>query len=188
MKICFPAALVAALALQAPAWAQTTPAATGGSSALGLATQKTVLYPSRNGRALDAEVVSWYSGFFGRPPTSSQLAGQQPYLIYDIDGIRVCVGVDPDHPDTSLGLERTAFYWMLPTAAAVEDKFEALKRADSRFVGFIVKLRKVAQRKDNDSQAARSQQAVQEVKEFIVKDPLGNEIGVINNPIYVPTR
>ncbi|QNH62668.1 hypothetical protein [Hymenobacter sediminicola] len=197
MKISLLLAIMFALAFQANIQAQNTSSTSdsGGNRNSGFKSQKTIIYPAKNGRTIDREILDWYTGFFESSPKEMKLEGEDRYIIYEIDGIKVCVGLDPASRSgsstllTSFQLDKTVFYWVLSSAEEVDTKYNKLQDEGNSFAGLpFFKLRKISKGKHTADNRVSANVATQEVKEFTVKDPLGNEIGVINNPIYVPTR
>ncbi|SHJ66769.1 hypothetical protein SAMN02745146_3642 [Hymenobacter daecheongensis DSM 21074] len=143
--------------------------------------QKTVIYPVKNPADLKA-TIAWYSAFFGQEPTKISTAEANPYAVYQVDGIEVRLETDPKF----LQLKETVFYWVLPTPDDVENKFNTLNaNPANRFEGVLFRR---MQKIEEHAPARGTEGAVAEVREFVVLDPSGNPVGVINNPIYPPAK
>lgn len=146
------------------------------------AAQKEVVYRVSSAASLPA-AITWYTNFFGRKPKRVNNRAKYPYAIFRIDGITVRLETDPKY----VSLKETLFYWMLPTAEEVKTKLKLLREdpanrvTDIRDVGSLS-----AEQRSGTSKAGGAE--VKNVVEFVATDPEGNRIGVINNPIYVPTR
>ncbi|QNH62669.1 hypothetical protein [Hymenobacter sediminicola] len=144
--------------------------------------QKTVVYPVRDPAKLSA-TIAWYSSFFGSQPTKIDLEATYPYATYHIDGVEVRLDTNPQ----LVKLKEPVFYWMLPTSKDVEAKYNTLN-ADrtNRFERTLFQKFRNIEDGRPDKTLSRGTGAVTEVAEFVVVDPAGNQVGVINNPVYPP--
>ncbi|RFP66352.1 hypothetical protein D0N36_04885 [Hymenobacter lapidiphilus] len=148
-------------------------------------TQRTVVYPVSDTARLDI-AVKWYTEFFGVPYDTLRKDVPNSYAVFMVDGTEVRLETDPKY----LGLKEPLFYWMLPTPEAVIAKLESLKETSRFNKRFFKRLRdfsyvRATGRPANNGIAAEN---VVYVTGFIVYDPEGNEVGVTNNPIYIPRR
>ncbi|RYU76407.1 hypothetical protein [Hymenobacter persicinus] len=151
---------------------------------LQFAAQKTVLYPIRDSTKM-AAAVAWYSSFFAQQPVTVGRDGRYPYAVYSVDGVEVRLETNPRF----LQLKEPVFYWVLPTPADVTRKYNSLDaNPDNKFErGLFRTVRQLEDHKPDGSLTLTAGAAVTEVREFVVLDPAGNQVGVINNPIYPPT-
>ncbi|GAA4013370.1 hypothetical protein GCM10022408_27990 [Hymenobacter fastidiosus] len=141
------------------------------------------MYPIHDASRIKA-AIEWYSGFFGQPPAKVDLDNAHPYAVYEVDGVEVRLETSPRF----LQLKEPIFYWVLPTPADVARKYAALDAnpANKFERGLFQRVRQIEARRPESSQSGQAA-GVTEVKEFIVLDPAGNQVGVINNPIYKPS-
>ncbi|OWP63773.1 hypothetical protein CDA63_07220 [Hymenobacter amundsenii] len=144
--------------------------------------QKTLVYPVSGAARLPA-AVAWYTDFFGKPPTRVESAVPYPYAVFNVDAMEVRLETDPRF----LQLREAVFYWTLPTPEDVVAKFASLSanRANKFNGGLFQKLRQLDSNHTTDARSSTGE-AVTQVRGFIVLDPEGNQIGVINNPVYPP--
>lgn len=164
-----------------PVFAQAQDKATPGFSA-----QKTLVYPVRSPDRLPA-AIAWYTDFFGKPPTRVENQGPYPYAIFNVDATEVRLETNPRF----LRLREAVFYWTLPTPEDVVAKYESLSanRANKFDGGLFQKMRQLDENRPNavrPTTGDATPEAVMEVRGFVVLDPEGNQIGVINNPVYPP--
>lgn len=153
----------------------------------GFSVQKTLVYPVSSAARLPA-AVAWYTDFFGTPPTRIERAAPYPYAIFKVDGTEVRLETDPRF----LQLREPVFYWTLPTPEDVVAKFEALSanRANKFYGGLFSKMRQLDgsrfSQQERRATSSTDTEGVTQVRGFVVLDPEGNQIGVINNPVYPP--
>ncbi|MBT2558901.1 VOC family protein [Hymenobacter sp. ISL-91] len=154
----------------------------------GFSAQKTLVYPVSSAERLPA-AIAWYTDFFGKPPTRVVQDAEHPYALFNIDGAEVRLETDPQF----LQLREPVFYWTLPTPEDVVAKFERLSanRANKFNGGLFSKLRQLDSTRSSSSEVRPAAgntgpEGVTQVRGFIVLDPEGNQIGVINNPVYPP--
>ncbi|NVO83505.1 hypothetical protein [Hymenobacter terrestris] len=149
-------------------------------------TQRTVVYPVSDTARLD-NAVKWYTKFFGIPHDTLRKDVPNPYAVFIVDGTQVRLETDPKY----LGLKEPLFYWMLPTPEAVIAKLDTLKETSRIKKRLIFKsLRNFSYVRATGQPASNgiASENVKNVTGFIVYDPEGNEVGVINNPIYKPRK
>lgn len=150
-------------------------------------TQRTVVYQVSNAARLD-NAVKWYADFFGVPHDTLRKDVANPYAVFIVDGTEVRLETSPKY----LKLNDPLFYWVLPTPDAVTAKFNALKGENNQFNRGLLSpirhhggIRRSRRRTDGNGS---KKDVVETVIGFIVYDPEGNEVGVINNPIYKPRK
>ncbi|SDX84214.1 VOC family protein [Hymenobacter psychrophilus] len=152
----------------------------------GFKAQRTILYPVRDSARLPA-AITWYTDFFGVAPNIIKKDTLYPYALFEVDGITVRLDTDPKYSK----LKETLFYWTLPTPEAVVAKLDSLsKSGDNIFnLRLFKKLRHFSSTKLPTRRSGTSKKKGKDstVQGFIILDPEGNEVGVTNNPIYVPT-
>ncbi|SHL59762.1 hypothetical protein [Hymenobacter psychrotolerans] len=160
--------------------AQSTPVPKAAAS---FSVQKTVVYPVRDPARLPV-AIAWYTAFFGKQPARVEQALPYPRAVYQIDGVEVRLETDPRF----LQLKEPVFYWMLPTPKDVESKFNALHTDPAnRFEGGLFrKVRRIEDSPTDKTLSRAAPGAVNQVSGFIAIDPEGNQVGVINNPVYPP--
>ncbi|GAA3918896.1 hypothetical protein GCM10022406_01820 [Hymenobacter algoricola] len=165
--------------LSTAGYGQAVPAAGPGGQ---FAAQRTVVYPIRDAAAIQT-AIDWYSAFFSTLPTRVDLTAAYPYAVYTIDGVEVRLETSPQYRQ----LREAVFYWVLPTPADVERKYAALDAnpANKFERGLFQRVRQIDDRRAS-SFVPGAAAPVTAVKEFVVLDPAGNQVGVINNPIYTP--
>ena len=144
------------------------------------------MYPVSSAARLPA-AVAWYTDFFGKPPTRVESEVPYPYAVFNVDAMEVRLETDPRF----LQLREAVFYWTLPTPEDVVAKFVSLSanRANKFEGGLFQKLRQLDSSRASDAPSPTGEapvEAVTQVRGFVVLDPEGNQIGVINNPVYPP--
>ncbi|SDX84246.1 hypothetical protein [Hymenobacter psychrophilus] len=153
----------------------------------GFSAQKTLVYPVSSAARLPA-AIAWYTDFFGTPPTRIEQDTPYPYALFQVDGTEVRLETDPQF----LQLREPVFYWTLPTPGDVVAKFESLSanRANKFNGGLFSKMRQLdssrSSQEERRAAGSTDPEGVTQVRGFIVLDPEGNQIGVINNPVYPP--
>ena len=181
MKRCLWVSLLLLLLWPMLAQAQDKPVAS-------FSTQKTLVYPVSSADRLPA-AIAWYTDFFGKSPTRVEQGAPYPYALFNVDGAEVRLETDPQF----LQLREPVFYWTLPTPEDVVAKFERLSanRANKFNGGLFSKMRQLDSTRSSSSEGRPAAgnagpEGVTQVRGFIVLDPEGNQIGVINNPVYPP--
>ncbi|GAA3918886.1 VOC family protein [Hymenobacter algoricola] len=151
-------------------------------------TTEKVIYRVREDTTTMEKMIAWYTFFLNVKPTKVNLTDPPYYAVFKTDSgvvggllgrTKIWLVADPTVPQ----LTKPAFHWELRNSDEVKAKYEVLKARQARFASELT----VISRLPAASGGARStRQAAAEVQEFVVLDPSGNKVGVINNPIYTP--
>lgn len=131
--------------------------------------QDTVVYPVSAASSLD-KMTNWYNAFFGM-----EARREGNYAAYTVDQTVVIITTDPAYAQT----KEPIYFWQLPQKRSIEEDFERVRgieetRPDEGYEQGPIDI-------STTPEAARAS-----VHKYIVLDPSGNKVGVVNNPIYVP--
>ncbi|SHL59835.1 hypothetical protein [Hymenobacter psychrotolerans] len=135
--------------------------------------QDTVVYPVSAASSLD-KMTNWYNAFFG-----IEARREENYASYTIDHTVVIVTTDPNYAQT----KEPIYLWQLPRRQSITEDFERVRgieetQPDAGYEQGPIDI--------SNSPSTTPEAADSLVHKYIVLDPSGNKVGVVNNPIYVP--
>ncbi|QNH62667.1 VOC family protein [Hymenobacter sediminicola] len=127
----------------------------------------TVVYTAKTEAEL-VKLIEWYNQFLGKE-TSERSEG---YAVYKVGSIVVILTTSASYRQT----KEPIFYWRLPNTADIEKDYARVEKISGTTIETILT--------DISTDANTAGKAI---KKYVVIDPCGNKVGVVNNPIYPPT-